>query len=55
MKTFTVLCATACAIIAQVTFIGLNGLTLLTIPLTLFLGIEAADRLRTRTAKNEQR
>lgn len=55
MKTFAVLCATACAIIAQVTFIGLNGLTLLSIPLALFLGLEAADRLATGTAKNEQR
>lgn len=45
MKTIAVLCATACAIIAQLTFIGLNGLTLLSIPLTLFLGLKVADRL----------
>lgn len=55
MKTFAVLCATACAIIAQVTLMGLNGLTLLTIPLTLFLGLEVADRFTTGTTKNEQR
>lgn len=45
MKTFVTLCATTCAIIAQTCVLGLNGLTLLTIPLTLFLGLELADRL----------
>lgn len=53
MKTFAVLCAIACAIIAQVTFIGLNGLTLLSIPLTLFLGLEVADRLAPPKARQE--
>lgn len=53
MKTFAVLCATACAVIAQVTLIGLNGLTLLSIPLTLFLGLEVADRLAPSKTRQE--
>jgi hypothetical protein len=49
MKTFATLCVTTLAIIAQVAIIGLNGLTLISIPTTLFLGIEVADKLRTST------
>lgn len=45
MKTFVTLTATTIAIIAQMCFIGLNGLTLISIPITLYLGIEVADRL----------
>lgn len=52
MKTFVTLCATTCAIIAQTCVLGLNGLTLLTIPLTLFLGIEVAERLSQKTPTN---
>lgn len=52
MKTFVTLCATTCAIIAQACILGLNGLTLLTIPMTLFLGLEVADRLAKNPTNN---
>ena len=52
MKTFLTLLATTCAIIAQTCVLGLNGLTLLTIPITLFLGLEVADRLAKNPTNN---
>ena len=33
------------AIIAQAHFIGINGLTILTIPITIYLGFETMDKL----------
>lgn len=32
------------AIIAQAHFLGINGLTILTIPMTIYLGFDAIDR-----------
>ena len=45
MKTFIGLLAIIVAICAQIAFIGLNGLTLISIPLTIFLGFEVLERL----------
>jgi hypothetical protein len=33
------------AIIAQAHFIGINGLTILTIPMTIYLGFETMDKM----------
>ena len=33
------------AIIAQAHFIGINGLTILTLPMTIYLGFETMDKL----------
>lgn len=45
MKTIIIgLIIIALAVIAQATFIGLNGLTLITIPMTIYLGFEAIDK-----------
>lgn len=53
MKTFLTLIATAIAVIVQTCVLGLNGLTLITIPMTIFLGIELADKLL-KTKENNQ-
>ena len=46
MKTiFFGLLATILASFAQMYFIGLNGLTMVSIPLTIFLGIHAVEKL----------
>lgn len=48
MKTIATLCATSCAVIVQTCALGLNGLTLVTIPLTLYLGLEIANKVMTK-------
>lgn len=53
MKTFFTLVATAIAVIVQTCVLGLNGLTLITIPMTIFLGLELADKLLTNNEKNQ--
>jgi hypothetical protein len=53
MKTFLTLVATAVAVIVQTCVLGLNGLTLITIPMTIFLGLELADKLLTNNEKNQ--
>ena len=53
MKTFLTLVATAVAVIVQTCVLGLNGLTLITIPMTIYLGIEVADKLL-KTKENNQ-
>lgn len=53
MKTFLTLVATAVAVIVQTCVLGLNGLTLITIPMTIFLGLELADKLLTNNKKNQ--
>lgn len=45
MKIICGLGATLCAVLAQVAFIGLNGLTLVSVPLTIYLGVEILERL----------
>ena len=37
------------AMIAQAHFIGINGLTILTIPMTIYLGFETMDKLLNNT------
>lgn len=51
MKTFLTLFATTGAIIVQTCVIGLNGLTILTIGITLFLGLNVAEKI---SEKKEQ-
>ena len=53
MKTLLTLIATAIAVIVQTCALGLNGLTLITIPMTIYLGIEVADKLLTNKEKNQ--
>ena len=38
------LLATTAAVIAQAHYLGLNGLTILTIPMTIYLGMWAMDK-----------
>ena len=45
MKTFLGLVAIIMAVCAQVALIGLNGLTIVSIPMTIYLGIELLDKL----------
>lgn len=52
MKTFATLLATTGAIIVQACVIGLNGLTILTICLTLFLGLNVAEKLSEKKTHN---
>lgn len=42
------------AIIAQTAFIGLNGLTCLTIPMSLFLGFKAIDKALEKKPKSNK-
>jgi hypothetical protein len=51
MKTFVTLLATTGAIIVQTCVIGLNGLTILTIGLTLFLGLNVAEKISEKKDK----
>ena len=46
------LAAILAAIIAQAHFIGLNGLTILTIPMTIYLGFSAIDKLDLKSKKH---
>ena len=39
------------AIIAQTYFLGVNGLTIITIPMTIYLGFSAIDKLRFKNNK----
>ena len=46
MKKQILICsATILAALAQIAFIGINGLTLISIPITLFLGLEIIEKL----------
>lgn len=45
MKTFIGLVAIIMAVCAQVALIGLNGLTIVSIPMTIYLGIELLDKV----------
>lgn len=54
MKTIIIgLIAIMLAIIAQATLIGLNGLTVITIPMTIYLGFEAIDKSINPQQKNK--
>lgn len=54
MKTLAILCATICAVLAQVIFIGINGITILSIPTTIFLGFEVLEKLTEPEGKPEE-
>lgn len=45
MKTILIALATIVAACAQAYFIGLNGLTLISIPMTIYLGIEVIEKV----------
>ena len=45
MKTFIGLTAIFFAVIAQIALIGVNGLTLVSVPLTIFLGFEVIEKV----------
>ena len=45
MKTFAILLATIEAVCVQMHFLGINGLTLMSIPITIFLGFEVLEKL----------
>ena len=49
MKTTILIIASILAVFAQVYFLGLNGLTLLTIPMTIYLGAEVLERINPST------
>ena len=53
MKIIIGLLAIFCAIVAQIAFLGINGLTLVSLPLTLFLGFEVLERLQDDETKNQ--
>lgn len=48
MKQTAIALLTAGAMIAQLHFLGLNGLTLVSLPLTIFLGLEAIEKATTK-------
>lgn len=50
MKTFIGLVAIIMAVCAQVALIGLNGLTLVSIPMTLYLGFELLEKVTDNTS-----
>ena len=52
MKSILIAVATIVAVCAQAYFIGLNGLTLISIPMTIYLGIEVIEKV---TEKKEER
>lgn len=46
MKKQIIVCvAIILAVLAQIAFIGINGLTLLSIPITLYLGLEVIEKI----------
>lgn len=45
MKAFFFATAIIVAVCTQVYFLGLNGLTLISIPMTIFLGLEAIEKV----------
>ena len=46
MKKQILICsATILAALAQIAFIGINGLTLISIPITIFLGLEIIEKV----------
>ena len=51
MKPILIAIATIVAICAQIYFYGLNGLTLISIPMTIYLGLETIEKV---TEKEER-
>ena len=51
MKPIFIAIATIIAAFTQAYFLGLNGLTLVSIPMTIFLGLEVIEKV---TGKEEQ-
>lgn len=51
MKPIFIAIATLVAAFTQAYFLGLNGLTLISIPMTIFLGLEVIEKV---TEKEEQ-
>jgi hypothetical protein len=45
MKQTLIALATALGALAQIAFIGLNGLTLISIPMTIYLGLQVIERV----------
>lgn len=55
MKTVIIgLVATIVATCAQLYFIGVNGLTLYSVPATIFLGLHIIEKLEEERIKNEE-
>lgn len=54
MKVFAIFSATILAIVGQVCLIGINGLTLYSVPITLFLGIKVLEKLTEQVEPQEQ-
>lgn len=44
MKGFLLSIALSCAVFAQIYFLGLNGLTLISAPLTIYLGLLVIEK-----------
>lgn len=55
MKQILIAIATIVATCAQVYFIGLNGLTLISIPMTIFLGLEVIEKVTEKVTEKEER
>ena len=51
-KAIIVMTATVLCCVAQVLLVGVNGLTLYSLPITLFLGIKGAEKLTEQEEKN---
>ena len=51
MKSILIAIATIVAACTQVYFLGLNGLTLIFVPMTIFLGIEVIEKVRKKEAR----
>lgn len=47
------LTATILASVAQISLIGINGLTLISVPMTIFLGLHVMEKLDEVTTKHE--
>ena len=53
-RIFIGILAVLALIIAQTHFLGLNGLTMLTIPMTIYLGFSAIDKLRFKSTNDKR-
>lgn len=52
MKQVIIAIITIAAALAQICLIGINGLTLISVPLTIYLGLEIIEKI---TIKNQQK
>ena len=54
MKPILIAIATIVAVCVQAYFIGLNGLTLISIPMTIYFGLEVIENVREKVTKKEE-